>query len=412
MKKAEIITIGDELLIGQVINTNAAWIAAELNAIGIEVIRMTSVGDVLTDMLDAMKEASARADLILMTGGLGPTKDDITKTALCDFFGARMRFNETVFQQVQALLQQRGFPMRDSSRSQAFVPEGCRPVQNSVGTAPGMWFEKTDRIYIVMPGVPFEMKAMMTDHILPCLKARFKGDFILHKTILTTGAGESQISEMVSSWESALPPSIRLAYLPQPGLVRLRLSARGTDPGELQNAVADQVQRLQRIIPDLIFGYDDDSLEGVIGKRLAEIHQTLATAESCTGGYIAHLITGIPGSSQYYVGSIISYANSVKELELGVRPESLHQFGAVSEQVVTQMALGIRERFGVDYAIATSGIAGPDGGTPEKPVGTVWLAVASPAGTVAQKFFFNDDRQRFIHRTSLAALNMLRREIG
>ncbi|MDD5695927.1 MAG: competence/damage-inducible protein A [Bacteroidales bacterium] len=412
MKKAEIITIGDELLIGQVINTNAAWIAAELNAIGIEVIRMTSVGDVLTDMLDAMKEASARADLILMTGGLGPTNDDITKTALCDFFGARMRFDETVFQQVQALLQQRGFPMRDSSRSQAFIPEGCRPVQNSVGTAPGMWFGKTDRIYIVMPGVPFEMKAMMTDHILPCLKARLKGDFILHKTILTTGAGESQISEMVSSWESALPPSIRLAYLPQPGLVRLRLSARGTDPGELQNAVADQVQRLQRIIPDLIFGYDDDSLEGVIGKRLAEIHQTLATAESCTGGYIAHLITGIPGSSQYYVGSIISYANSVKELELGVRPESLHQFGAVSEQVVTQMALGIRERFGVDYAIATSGIAGPDGGTPEKPVGTVWIAVASPAGTVAQKFFFNDDRQRFIHRTSLAALNMLRREIG
>lgn len=412
MKKAEIIAIGDELLIGQVVNTNAAWIAAELNAIGIEVVRMTAVGDDRAEILESMQAASRRASLILMTGGLGPTKDDITKTALCEYFGVGMRFDESIFGQVETLLQNRRIPMSDSHRSQASVPEGCHPVPNSLGTAPGIWFEKEHRIYVALPGVPFEMKEMMTNHLLLRLKEHFRGDAIIHRTVLTTGAGESQISEMIASWESALPAAIRLAYLPQPGLVRLRLSARGKDAHELKNGIEDQVNRLKLLIPDLIFGYDDDSLEGVIGQRLAEAHQTLATAESCTGGYIAHLITSVPGSSTYFMGSVVSYANYVKEQELGVLTGSLMQYGAVSEQVAAEMAGGIRSRFNVDYAIATTGIAGPDGGTPEKPVGTVWIAIASAKGTVARKFFFKDDRLRFIRRTSLAALNMLRMEIG
>jgi nicotinamide-nucleotide amidase len=291
------------------------------------------------------------------------------------------------------------------------VPEGARPVPNTSGTAPGLWFEKNERIYVIMPGVPFEMKDMMQKHILPELRERFKGDVILHRTILTTGAGESKISERIESWELALPSHIKLAYLPQPGLVRLRLSARGQKAGEITRGIDEQVGRLKELIPDLIFGYDDDTLEGLIGKWLAERQQTLATAESCTGGYIAHLITSVPGSSRYYMGSVVSYANHIKEQELGVSPESLLQHGAVSEQVVREMAVGIRNRFHTDYAIATSGIAGPDGGTPEKPVGMVWIAAASVKGVTTQKFFFNDDRLRFIRRTALAALNLLRKEM-
>jgi len=275
-----------------------------------------------------------------------------------------------------------------------------------------MWFENEERIYVIMPGVPFEMKEMMQNLILPQLKERFRGEVIIHRTVLTTGAGESMISQRIESWELALPSHIRLAYLPQPGLIRLRLSGSGSDAGELSAEMNEQVDRLKEMIPELIFGYDDDTLEGVIGRTLSERQQTLATAESCTGGYIAHLITSVPGSSRYYTGSVVSYANRIKELELGVRSGSLLKFGAVSEEVVREMAEGIRERFHTDYAVATSGIAGPDGGTPEKPVGTVWIAVASARGTTARRFFFNDERSRFIRRTALAALDILRKEIA
>lgn len=412
MKKAEIIAIGDELLIGQVINTNAAWIASELSDIGIMTIRMTAVGDDLDEIEDSIKAATSRAGVILVTGGLGPTRDDITKTAFCRYFNVSLRFDESVYEQVSQQLRNRRIPALHSQRSQAMVPEGARPVPNTVGTAPGLWFEKNERIYIVMPGVPFEMKEMMQQHILPELKKRFAEDVILHKTVLTTGAGESKISEMIEPWELALPPHIRLAYLPQPGLVRLRLSGKGTNAEELAHEIHDQIIRLSQLIPELIFGYDDDTLEGVIGKELSEKHQTLATAESCTGGYIAHLITSVPGSSRYYTGSVVAYANPIKEQELGVQSQSLLTFGAVSEQVVREMAEGIRNRFGTDYAVSTSGIAGPDGGTPEKPTGTVWIAVSSPGGTTARKFFFKDDRLRFIRRTAMAALDMLRKEIA
>jgi nicotinamide-nucleotide amidase len=292
------------------------------------------------------------------------------------------------------------------------VPEGARPVPNTVGTAPGLWFEKNERIYVIMPGVPFEMKEMMQRQIIPELNERFRGDIIIHRTVLTTGAGESKISEMIESWELALPSHIRLAYLPQPGLVRLRLSGKSRNAGELSDEMTEQISRLKELIPELIFGYDEDTLEGVIGRELANRQQTLATAESCTGGYIAHLITSVPGSSVYYTGSVVSYANRIKEQELGVLSTSLQKYGAVSEEVVREMAEGIRIRFNTHYSIATSGIAGPDGGTPEKPVGTVWIAVASARGTTTRKFFFSDDRLRFIRRTALAALDMLRKEIG
>ncbi|MDD5507591.1 MAG: competence/damage-inducible protein A [Bacteroidales bacterium] len=412
MKKAEIISIGDELLIGQVINTNAVWMASELSAIGIPTLRITTVGDDSDEITDSMRAAVSRANLILITGGLGPTRDDITKSALCRFFNVSLRFDEPTYARVRELLRSRRYLVLDSQRSQAMVPENARLIPNQVGTAPGMWFENEERIFVIMPGVPFEMKEMMQNWILPELKERFRGDVIIHRTVLTTGAGESMISQRIESWELALPSHIRLAYLPQPGLIRLRLSGSGNDAGVLSAEMCEQVDQLKELIPELIFGYDDDTLEGVIGRTLSERQQTLATAESCTGGYIAHLITSVPGSSRYYTGSIVSYANSIKEQELGVLPGSLLKFGAVSEEVVREMAEGIRIRFGTDYAIATSGIAGPDGGTPEKPVGTVWIAVASARGTTTRRFFFNDERLRFIRRTALAALDMLRKEIG
>ena len=409
MMNAEIISIGDELLIGQVINTNSSWIAQQLNRTGIKVYQITTISDSREQILNSIQEAQSRSDIILITGGLGPTNDDITKQVLCEYFKTSLIFNEQAYNDIKKLFKQRGFKVTKLNKKQAELPENCLPIRNTNGTASGMWFEKNGKIFVSMPGVPFEMKPMITDFILPKLTERFKTDVIIHKTILTQGVGESFLSDIISDWEEKLPDNIKLAYLPQPGLVRLRLSAIGKDKNKLQKQIDNRIVRLNELIHEMIFGYDDDTLEGIIGKLLKEKNKSLSTAESCTGGYIAHLITSIPGSSYYYKGSVIAYSNEIKKDVLGVKNNSLIKYGAVSEQVVTEMVTGIKRKFNTDFAIATSGIAGPDGGTIEKPVGTIWIAVATPEKLIAKKFLFGEHRQRNIRKTALSAMNLLRK---
>lgn len=411
MIKTEIITIGDELLIGQVIDTNSAWIGEQLNAIGVKVNQITSISDDRSHILKTLAEAETRADIILITGGLGPTKDDITKVTLCEYFNTRLVFNQEAFNRIENLFKIRGFTMTEVNRKQAEVPANCRVIPNSNGTASGMWFEKNGKIFVSMPGVPFEMKQMMTGFILPELATKFNSHHIIHKTILTQGGGESMIAKIIENWEDNLPQNIKLAYLPQPGMVRLRLTATGNDKNELLRQLEQETAKVQQLIPDLIYGYDNDTLESVVGGLLRSTKKTMATAESCTGGYIAHLITSIPGSSEYFKGSVVAYANEVKEKILGVKKESLEAHGAVSEEVVKQMAEGVKSRLKTDYAIATSGIAGPDGGTDKKPVGYTWIAIATPETVIARQFLFGEDRGRNIRKTAIMALDMLRKEL-
>jgi nicotinamide-nucleotide amidase len=412
----EIINIGDELLIGQVINTNAAWMAEQLNLSGFRVHQVTVISDDRGHILQALAEALQRAEIILISGGIGPTQDDITKHTLCDFFETRLVFNEDAYRDLEALFARRGYPVTELNRQQADMPECCTGIPNKLGTARGMWFEKERpgggrTIFVSMPGVPFEMKAMMSEYVIPKLKLAFSTPFIYHKTILTQGVGESFLAAQIESWENALPGNIKLAYLPQPGIVRLRLTAEGIQEEQLHQQVDLEVSKLQALIPDYIFGYDDETLELIVGRLLKEKHATLATAESCTGGLIAHLITGVPGSSAYFKGSVVAYANDVKENILGVSAESIEKHGAVSKQVVTEMAISLQAKFNVDYAIATSGIAGPDGGTPEKPVGTTWIAIAAPDEVFAARYLFGDSRERNIRRTALQALSLLRQKL-
>ena len=408
--KAEIITIGDELLIGQVIDTNSAWMADEMNMIGIKVQQITSISDNREQILTTLKEASHRADIVLITGGLGPTNDDITKQTLSTYFDSPLIFNEGAYRQVEQLFAQRGFPVSPLNRLQAMLPDCCTPLPNTNGTAPGMWFEKDNIIYVSMPGVPFEMKAMMTNVVLPKLTS-LSHVAIVHKTILTQGVGESFLAATIAPWEESLPTHIKLAYLPQPGLVRMRLSATGIDAERLQLEVEHLVSKLQEMIPGLIFGYDNDTLEEIIGRQLLALNYTLSTAESCTGGYVAHLITSISGSSNYFKGSIVAYANEIKENLLGVERETLLKYGAVSEVTVKEMAACVRQKLGTTCSIAISGIAGPLGGTVDKPLGTVWIAVLSPAGMVAEKFLLGEHRGRNIRKAGISALNMLRKEL-
>lgn len=408
---AEIVTIGDELLIGQVIDTNSAWIAEQLNLVGIKVHQITSISDDRAHILKTLKEAGSRANLILITGGLGPTKDDITKHTLCEYFDTTLVFHQPSFDHVVELFRLRGFPVTALNRQQAEVPANCTPLKNTNGTAPGMWFEKDGITYISMPGVPFEMKALITDEVLPRLTQKLNSTYIVHKTILTQGVGESFLAKSIESWEDNLPENFKLAYLPQPGIVRLRLTALGPNREDLKLELERQIDKLKKLIPDLIFGFDDETLEFVVGKLLKEKKQTLSTAESCTGGYISHLITSVAGSSAYFTGTIVSYANQVKEKELGVDPLAIENYGAVSETVVKQMAEGARLKFGTDYALAVSGIAGPDGGTDEKPVGTTWIALSTKNHTIAKMFLFGEHRGRNIRKAALAALNMLRMEL-
>ncbi len=406
--KTEIISIGDELLIGQVVNTNAAWIAEQLNLAGIEVVRISTIADHREDIISALDEASDRAEVILLTGGLGPTRDDITKNTLCEYFDSTLVFHEPSFAYFKKLFGHRGLPISDTNRKQAEVPHNCTPIINEYGTAPGMWFEKEGRVYVSMPGVPYEMRAMIINDILPRLAKRLNGKHIIHKKVLTQGVGESFLSELIREWEENLPEHMKLAYLPQPGIVRLRLTGSGPDAENLNTALDHQIMELQNIIPDLIFGYGEESLEEVVGRILLEKGRNLSTAESCTGGYIAHLITSIAGSSKYFNGSVIAYANEIKTGILDVKEETLLDHGAVSEQTVTEMALGVKRKFNTDYAIAVSGVAGPDGGTAEKPVGTIWIAIAGPEKLIAEKFRFGNSRQRNIRVSAVTALNKLR----
>ncbi len=405
---AEIISIGDELLVGQVVNTNATVMAAKLHSIGIGVGRITAIADDGNEIKHALDEAKTRADIILLSGGLGPTRDDLTKKTLCEYFQTGLVLHEESLENIRRFFANRGFELTERNREQAEVPANCDPLVNHNGTAPGMWFESDGRIIVSMPGVPFEMEGMMDDYILPRLRKNHNDVVVVHRTVLTHGMGESFLSDIISAWEEALPENIGLAYLPQPGIVRLRLTGKGKDWQTVSDQIDEEISRLQKLIPDLIFGYEDESMEEVVGVGLIKAHRTLCTAESCTGGYIAHLITSVAGSSRYYKGSVVAYSNEIKEKILGVKSLSLEKYGAVSEEVVREMAEAARLKFGTDYAISTSGIAGPDGGTIEKPVGTVWIAVASAKGTLTQKFLFGEHRGRNIRRAALSALNMLR----
>jgi nicotinamide-nucleotide amidase len=406
---ASIITIGDELLIGQTIDTNSAWIGQQLNKIGIWVKRRVAVGDVAAEIWNALDEESRESKIILITGGLGPTADDITKPLLCKYFGGNLVVDEEALQNVKTIFEKYiKRSMLESNLRQAEVPDVSTVIQNKRGTAPGMWFEKDGNIFISMPGVPHEMKGMMTDYVLPRLPSMFALPAVVHRTLLTAGIGESYLADRIKDFETALPEHIKLAYLPNFGLVRLRLTATGKDINAITNEVDRLFSELQSLVSDVMVINEDKTLEEAIGILLAKNGKTVTTAESCTGGYVAHIITSVPGSSTYFFGSVVSYDNSIKEDLLGVKPETLQSFGAVSEETVIQMANGVKALMETDYAIAISGIMGPGGGTEDKPVGTVWVAVAGPSKTIAQKFQTRFDRMRNIEVTAIQALNMLR----
>lgn len=405
---ASIISIGDELLIGQVIDTNAAWLGQELNKTGIKVQFRLTVGDDESEIINALNIAKQKSQLILITGGLGPTKDDLTKQVLCNYFGCKIIFNEEIYSDIKTFFERSNRPMIESNRQQAEVPDCCIPLRNRLGTAPGMWFEKEGKVFVSMPGVPFEMKAMIENDVLPMLKKKFTFPAIVHRTILTVGIGESFLAEKISDWENTLPRNLKLAYLPNLSQVRLRISAYGGDESALKQEIKKQEEKLLPLLGKYVYGFENDTLEKVIGEMLKDRSATLCTAESCTGGYIAHRITSVPGSSGYFKGSVVSYANEIKENFIGVKKETIEQRGAVSEQTVTEMAQGVLRKMNTDYSIAVSGIAGPDGGTKEKPVGLVWVAVGTKQKTVAKQFQFFRNRQMNIEMTGIAALNMLR----
>jgi nicotinamide-nucleotide amidase len=406
--KAEIIAIGDELLYGQIMDTNSHWISQELDAVGVRVVRKTTVGDNRTDILTAFEEASKRADLILITGGLGPTQDDLTKPLLAEYFGCDIVEVPEAVAAVSSYFLRRGREMTPLNILQGHLPSCCTYVPNPVGTAPGMWFEQKGCYWMSMPGVPHEMKKLVKDFVLPKLTEVFDLPVIYHKLVKTAGIGESWLADLIKDWENALPPHIRLAYLPSLGHVKLRLTAFGTNKEQLQQEVAAQIQAVLPLIEKYVYGYDEETLETAIGKLLKNAGKTLALAESCSGGYVSHLITTVPGSSAYFQGSVVPYNNAFKEQLLGVSPETLSTHGAVSEETVAAMAKGVRSLFHADYGLASSGIAGPDGGTEDKPVGTVWIACAGPEGVETRKLQLTQDRMLNIQLTGVAVLNLFR----
>ncbi|WP_316784284.1 competence/damage-inducible protein A [Pedobacter frigiditerrae] len=404
---AEIITIGDEILIGQIVDTNSAWMGKELNKIGISVKQITSVSDNADHIIQALDEAQKRANIILITGGLGPTKDDITKLTLSKYFNMPLRRDAETLAHVEGLFAKLNRPMIDLNRRQADVPDGCTVIQNKNGTAPCMWFDVDGKIIVSMPGVPFEMMYLMEDEILPRLQKAFELPFIVHKTILTIGQGESFLAQQIEDLEDALPSHIKLAYLPKLGQVRLRLSAIGNDEIALKAEVNLHAQKIIERIKTFVAAEDDVPLEKAILDLMKTNGLTLSTAESCTGGYIAHLLTQHAGSSAVFAGGAVAYSYDLKESILGVKHQTLTDFGAVSEQTVKEMAQGAIEHFKTDYAIAVSGIAGPDGGMPGKPVGTVWIAISSKKETIAKLFTFSNKRIQNIERSATAALTLL-----
>ena len=403
---AYIITIGDELLIGQTIDTNSAWMGQELNKIGIWVKRRMAIGDLPDEIIASLNEAIQLADVILITGGLGPTKDDLTKHVLCKYFGGELIMNEEVLQQVTEFFTRRNLPMLDVNRHQALVPSTCTTLINKRGTAPGMMWEHNGKIIVSMPGVPFEMKHIMSTHVLP--KLQEKNDTqVLHETLVTAGIGESFLAKKIEAWEDALPQNIKLAYLPSIGMVKLRLTIRGNKNEDLQTQLLHQFETLKKLVSENLFADNDEPMEESIGKLLLANKFSLSVAESCTGGFIASKIVSVAGSSKYFEGGIVSYSYDTKQNLLNVKKETLETFGAVSEECVKEMCKGVLERFKTTYSIAVSGIAGPDGGTDDKPIGTVWIAVGSSKKIVAQKFLFSKERFRNIELTYVYALKML-----
>jgi nicotinamide-nucleotide amidase len=409
---AEVITIGDEILYGQITDTNTQWISTELDKIGIKLIRKSSVGDQEKNILDILTESSQRADIIIMTGGLGPTKDDITKKTLCKFFDDVLVRNDHAFAFVKDFFEKRGREFTDINQQQALLPSKATYLFNKTGTAPGIWINENGKIFVSMPGVPHEMKYLMANEVIPRLQSHFKTPVIYHKIIRTVGIGESFLAEKIETWEDALPGNIKLAYLPSFGQVRLRLTATGEDLSVLENQVQIEIDKVFPLIANEIFSLENEDFEQAIGRQLNENNETLAIAESCTGGYVSHLITKVAGSSIYFMGSIIAYSYEAKVAFLGVKQETLDAEGAVSKQTVTEMAEGVRKKMGTTYGIATTGVAGPGGGTDEKPVGTIWIACAGPDKTIATKLMMTQQRETNIQYGAYSVLNLLRKMIN
>ncbi|MCR4659258.1 MAG: CinA family nicotinamide mononucleotide deamidase-related protein [Bacteroidales bacterium] len=410
-----IINIGDELLIGQVVNTNASTMARLLTQAGMAVTHIVTVADESRAIEDAVTTSLAAADAVILTGGLGPTKDDITKTVLCRLFNSHLVENEDALNNVRRIFAARGYELTPINRQQAWVPECCTVLRNDLGTAPAMWFETADgKVLVSLPGVPFEMEWLMRNRVLPRLADHFGTDCILTKNIIVQGIGESFLSDLIEPWELALPKSLGVAYLPVAGMVKLRITARGsrTAANDLKSAMVDAVASLRSIAGQYIVGEDVETLPELVAQAFVSRHLTLATAESCTGGTIASVLTALPGTSAYFRGGVVAYSNDVKQCALGVDAKTLAEHGAVSEPTVRQMAEGARLRLCTDYAVATSGVAGPDGGTPEKPVGTVWTAIATPQGSITKLLHFGDRRQQNIDRTVNQVLADLVRTIA
>lgn len=409
--KAELLTIGDEILYGQITDTNSQWMSVELGNAGIKVVRKTSVGDEENEILTALAEAEKRADVILITGGLGPTSDDLTKPCLAKYFNCEMKMHNEALAEVTEFFISRGRELTEVNRNQALLPVCCEKITNAMGTAPGMWFHRNGKVFVSMPGVPHEMKRMMTDLVIPKLKATFETPVIYHKVIRTIGVGESFLADKIADWEQALPPHMKLAYLPSLGDVKLRLTGIGKSQKELEAEAEALTVKLKDRIGQFIFGYGDDPIEVVIGNTLKERNLTLAIAESCTGGYLSHMITSVPGSSAYFLGSMIPYAYEIKMRQLGVKPETLEKYGAVSEPTIIEMANIVRAKFNTDIGVATSGVAGPGGATPDKPVGLVWIAYSDKHQTITKRLQLSKDRMINIKLASAAVLNLIRQSL-
>lgn len=411
--KATIVTIGDEILIGQIVDTNSAFIAKSLDKIGVEINEMISISDNKQHILDTLTQLQNQVDLVIITGGLGPTKDDITKKTFCDYFEDTLVVNTEVLAHVTQLIE--GFYKRtitQINKDQALVPSKCTILHNQVGTAPGMWMKKENTVFISLPGVPFEMKYLVENEIIPKVVREYKRPYIIHKTILTYGQGESLVAERIENWENNLPEFIKLAYLPSPGRVRLRLSARGTDKAMLENAIEENVKSLDAIIHDIIVGFEEDeTIEVVVGKMLKKQKKTIATAESCTGGKIAEVLTSVSGSSKYFKGSVVSYATEVKINVLGVPESLIAAHSVVSSEVASAMVLSIKRMMKTDYAIATTGNAGPSKGDSNAAIGTVFIALATPNEVIVEEFNFGQPREKVIDRAVIKSLEMLQKEI-
>ena len=410
--KVDIITIGDEILIGQIVDTNSAWMSQRLGEIGASVRRKYSVGDVASEIRGAIEESLSVADVVITTGGLGPTKDDITKRVLAEMFDCELVRDEDTYARVERMMALRGIEFNELNKAQALVPEGCRVLPNHKGTAPGMWFEREGRVVVCLPGVPFEMEALMTESVLPLLQERFNLSAVVHRTAITYGLAESMLAERIAAWESALPEFLHLAYLPSPSQLRLRLSAYDVEREVAERAIDEQFSLLMPLLGDLFVGWNGATVQSAVAEMLIAKGQTLAAAESCTGGALSAKFTAMNGASSYFMGGVVSYSNEVKNRVLGVRAEDLETYGAVSEPVARQMAEGVRRVCGTTWGVSTTGIAGPTGGTPDKPVGTVWMAVAGPNGTKALCLNHGRLRAQNIEKAAAAAINMLRKELS